>query len=100
MKHYGFAKTALPVDTVVIYEKEIKALDDVLMHRKSSVLVRPPKGGGENDDGSVAAQDGGRQGGRSRKASSACHNIISVSKKTMQNTVIRCDTCGEPFCLV
>jgi hypothetical protein len=90
----------MPVETVVIYEKEIAALDDVLMHRKSSVIARPPTGGGENDDDRVAAQDGGRQGGRSRKATCACHHIIRVSRKTMQSTVIRCESCGEPFCLV
>ena len=35
--------------------------------------------------------------GRSRKATCACPFIIRVSRKTIESTVIRCESCGEPF---
>jgi hypothetical protein len=100
VKHYGFAITALPIETTKIYEKEIKALDAVLMHRKSSVIITPPAGGNDNDDDRAAAQDGTTQEGRSRKATCACSHIIRVSRKTIEATVIRCESCGVPFTLV
>lgn len=97
VQHYGFALTSLPENTADQYRREMEALESVLIHRRRPHSIRRPPGltptttkGGKTD----------KTGSRNRKAICACGYIIRVSKKTMQNTVIRCESCDEPFCLV
>jgi len=93
MPHYGFAYTKLPAHTAALYGNEIAFLRDVLIHRRSlttSPGPGPPRGGaeGEDDDKPCA---------RNRKAVCRCPYIIRVSRKTLEETTIRCDGCGEAF---
>lgn len=106
--HYGFALTSLPKTTAELYAAETRALEEVLVHRHHAIrLPTKPPGttpgggttkGGEDEGGN---DDVGREG-RSRKAVCACDPpfIIRVSKKTIEATVVRCESCGEPFRLV
>jgi len=94
--HYGFAYTTLSASSAVLYRPEIEALQRVLVHRRRPMSPRP----GPPDDGS---EDGdAKPGSRSRKATCACDPpfIIRVSLKTLRDTVIRCESCGEPFRIV
>ncbi len=97
VKHYGFALTSLPKSTAELYQEEVVKLKEVLIHRRRPTLMTtggtgstPPKTPGPSVGG-----PGPRS--RSRKATCACPFIIRVSMKTMLNTVIRCECCGEPF---
>ena len=94
VQHYGFAKTSMPVETVKVYEEEVRRLEEVLVHRRKPPAARvlPTRTPGNGDTTKEGSQ------GRSRKATCACRFIIRVSRKTMQDTVIRCSRCGEPFC--
>jgi hypothetical protein len=103
VRHYGYALTALPEATARRYETEIDGLKAVMIHRKKPVSVPkgpgpgPPKGGDNQDDDEDA--DDGKPRSRLRKATCACQPpfIIRVAKKTIATTVIRCESCGEPF---
>ena len=95
--HYGFAKTSLPAPTAERYRAEIDHLTDVLVHRRGVRLPAVPPGGA-TPTGDVEDED--RSASRSRKATCPCGFIIRVSKKTMEATTIRCESCGEPFRLV
>jgi hypothetical protein len=92
--HYGYALTALTDETRARYAGETAALETVLLHRRALRPARPPTGGtsGPKDDTEDTAPRS-----RSRKAVCACGYIIRVSKKTIEDTVIRCESCGEPF---
>jgi len=94
VRHYGFAVTSLPPETSDNYLAQIQTLESVLIHRKSfrSTAVAPtgpPDKGGGNP--------GKKPANRSRKAVCGCPHIIRVSRRTVAQTVIRCETCGERF---
>ncbi len=90
--HYGYAFTRLTKTTLNTYKEEIAKLNEVLVHRR-----RPPaeKPGSKSEDDSD--EDDNRPTSRSRKAVCACPFIIRVSAKTLQDTTIRCESCGQPF---
>lgn len=93
VRHYGYALTCLKPETAARYEEDSKHLAEVLIHRAKPIAeigVSPPKGGDEEppDDKPTV---------RNRKAVCKCSFIIRVALATLRKTVIRCDTCGEPF---
>lgn len=89
--HYGFALTTLGGETALFYAEEIRHLSEVLLHRRSSRPTRAPEGDQHQDE------EDGKANTRSCKATCACPFIIRVSRKTLRDTVIRCESCGEPF---
>lgn len=93
--HYGFALTRLKPETAERYQDDIKYLAEVLIHRAkpASFSGVTPKGGAEADppDDKPAC--------RNRKAVCHCSFIIRVAKATLEQTVIRCERCSEPFVL-
>lgn len=93
--HYGFALTGLKPGTITRYEEDIKQLAEVIIHRAKSVALSgvetPPK------PGDADTTPGDRHGSRSRKAVCRCPFIIRVAKSTLEQTRIRCETCGEVF---
>ena len=95
--HYGYALTVLPHETSLHYEAEIAGLREVLIHRAHppTTSAGPPPKGGDTDEEEDTADTQPRS--RLRKAECACGFIIRVSKKTITDTTIRCDSCGEPF---
>lgn len=98
VRHYGFAVTSLPEATAARYAAEIEGLRAVMIHRKKPLSVTvppgtgPPTTGDDNDD-----EDDDKPKSRLRKAVCDCGFIIRVAKKTIEDTVIRCESCGEPF---
>lgn len=92
--HYGFALTRLKPETLSRYAEDIKHLAEVLIHRAKPVTVSgvTPKGGDEEPPNDKPAS-------RNRKAVCKCLFIIRVAKATLDQTVIRCERCGEPFML-
>lgn len=94
--HYGFAYTTLSASSAVLYRPEIQDLEKALVHRRRPMSSRPdPSDDGEDGDA--------KPGSRSRKAVCACRPhpfIIRVSMKTLRDTRIRCESCGEPFRVV
>lgn len=101
--NYGWAYTVLAEGTKAYYGDAISALETTLVHRRKPALVilvpsTPPAVGGETPTGGDGDDDEARPG-RNRKATCACAPpyIIRVSKKVMDATVIRCDTCGGSF---
>lgn len=95
--HYGYAFTSLPDETSDSYLAEIQILESVLIHRKTfRSTATPPTGPPGNGRGTTTGAKPVTRT-RSRKAVCACPHIIRVSRKTMSETVVRCDTCGEPF---
>lgn len=95
VRHYGFAVTSLPAETADLYSEEIQMLEAVLIHRQLGQLSQlPPKG---PNSGPSGGGKGNKPRSRSRKAICLCPFIIRVSKTTLEKTVIRCETCGEPF---
>lgn len=94
--HYGFAVTRLKPETAARYEEDIQHLAEVLIHRAKPAAasgVSPPKGGTDDSPDE-------RPGSRSRKAVCKCSFIIRVAKTTLEQTTIRCESCGEAFVLV
>ncbi len=98
VQHYGFAKTTMRSDTAAKYLDQIAALREVLIHRRKPMVINGgpgppagPTGGGDDYTNGTS---------RSRKATCRCPFIIRVSKKTMADTTIRCESCGEKFRLV
>lgn len=93
--HYGFAYTALSASSAVLYRSEIQDLEKALVHRRRPVSSRPDPSDDNEDDNP-------RPGSRSRKATCVCSPpfIIRVSLKTLRDTTIRCESCGEPFRVV
>lgn len=94
--HYGWALTRLTEAVTDRYARETLSLANVLVHRRSAASIRapPPNGGSDNKEDQG---DDNKPRSRSRKATCACPFIIRVSKKTLADTVIRCESCGEPF---
>jgi len=97
--HYGYAFTTLPPETLEQYADEVMYLERVLIHRKG-MRDRPagpaPPAGDEDGDGDETPT---KPTSRLRKAVCACDPpfIIRVAMKTLTDTTIRCDSCGEPF---
>jgi len=96
VKHYGFALTRMSQTATDRYAEVAGKLRQVIVHRRSwagitKVGGSTPKGGNANDNSTPSS--------RSRKATCACGYIIRVSKKTMAETEIRCQTCDAPFTL-
>lgn len=100
VKHYGWALTAMPIETLRQYEVETRALEVVLLHRRKPKARVETKGEDKEDKEGDTRDDDDRRTGRSRKATCPCGFIIRVSKKTMDETTIRCESCGDPFTLV
>lgn len=96
--NYGWALTRLPGRTAVRYVQETAELETALVHRRTP-SAPVTKGGNDSE-----AEDGnGRDPkpiGRSRKATCQCPYIIRVSTKTISNTTIRCESCGQAFQIV
>jgi hypothetical protein len=101
--NYGWAYTVLAEGTKAYYVSVVDALGQTLVHRRKPVLVivptAGPSGGGQSPNDATDDPDGDEPQGRSRKAICSCAPpyIIRVSKKVIGATVIRCDTCGQPF---
>lgn len=98
--HYGFALTTMRAETQERYASETVGLFAVMMHRKAEAgLATGTSGAGGNKSDQEANSDnvGKRDGNRHKKAVCACPFNIRVSRKVMTSTVIRCETCGEPF---
>lgn len=99
MPHYGFALTAMTPVTTRRYEDVTHELTEVLLHRRSFLLgVKTPSGGAKGDSTTTDKNDDSTRG-RNRKAVCACNPpfIIRASKKTLTDTTVRCDRCGDPF---
>ena len=96
--HYGYALTVLPKETAEHYQGEIDGLKEVLIHRRSPATLpagpTPAGGDAEGQDGGDADD---KPHSRLRKAQCPCGFIIRVSMKTITDTTIRCESCGEPF---
>ncbi len=96
--NYGFALTSMPDATRTLYEIEIEGLEAVLLHRMSFVTARPTSSEDPADGDDTTAGDEDTEGSsRSRKAVCDCSFIIRVSRKTMAETSIVCETCGSAF---
>ena len=95
--NYGYAHTTLPAATAQLYETGLAALREVLIsrHRPIALVTGTASGVNTPTDDEPDDEDGPRS--RHLKAMCACGFVIRASKKTLQNTVIRCETCGEPF---
>ncbi len=76
--NYGYAYTTLPAKTAADYEQEMLVLRQALASRDADPVDREANT-------------------RSLKAVCHCPYIIRVSRKTIEATTIRCDTCGKPF---
>lgn len=96
--HYGHSHTTLPEATAKLYESGLAALREVLISRRRPVSISTGTADGVNTPTDENEPDG-ENGSRSRhlKATCACPYVIRVAKKTLENTVIRCESCGEPF---
>ncbi len=91
--NYGWARTSLAQGTASRYQDVVSELHAALIHRHRSLAPT-----GTTKGGSTTIPDG-EEGPRSRhlKATCACPYVIRVSKKTLENTVIRCESCGRVF---
>lgn len=96
--HYGFADTRLPPETAALYGPQTEALAAVLIHRRK--LAGQGGAGPTPTGGTTPTEPEGPSSSRSRKATCGCGYIIRVAKKTIEDTTIRCESCGEPFRLV
>lgn len=94
--HYGFALTGLKPDTISRYEEDIKQLAEVIIHRAKSVA---PTTGTDTTTGTGEDTDDDKPASRNRKATCECPFIIRVSKSTLTQTTIRCESCGAVFTL-
>lgn len=94
--HYGYAFTRVLPETLQRYEEDLKYLIDISIHRRKPAMSTsgPGTAGGDTSQG-----DEDKPPSRLRKAVCQCPFIIRVAKATMDQTVIRCDSCGEPFTL-
>lgn len=95
VQHYGFAFTRLKPGTITRYEEDIKQLAEVLVHRAKPVATLIGGGGATGTNGDEGNED--KPASRNRKATCGCPFIIRVAKATLDNTTIRCESCGEGF---
>ena len=100
VKHYGYAFTNLAEGTAARYEPEIRNLAWVLVHRARPFVLPGGIGGSAGGAKDNDEEDDTKARSRSRKATCACPYIIRVAKKTIDETTIRCEKCGEAFRLV
>lgn len=94
MPHYGWARTRLTDETKTRYAQELALLAQVLVHRAPEAA---PGRTGTKTPSDDAEEGDDKPRSRNRKATCACPYIIRVSKKTLDETAIRCETCGERF---
>jgi hypothetical protein len=92
MDHYGWALTTLGKGTADRYQAGVAELLAVLIHRRRAVMVTPVGG-----DTPTTSDGEDRPRGRLLKATCKCGHIIRLSRKTIESTEIRCQSCGEPF---
>jgi hypothetical protein len=101
--HYGWAYTTLQEETRCVYAAVIAELDATLVHRRKPVIIivppSDPPAGGKTPTTGTDPEDASTPSSRSRKATCSCPHIIRVSKKVMETTTIRCESCGQPFSL-
>jgi hypothetical protein len=102
VKHYGFAYTELADGTADRYRAEVHHLTDVLVHRRSSWAPTPTPT--SNTDSGVATPTGtagpsGPPRHRRMRVICSCGFIIYASRKTLRETRIRCESCGNLFAL-
>lgn len=99
--HYGYALTVMTPVTTRRYEDVTHELTEVLLHRRGVLIsVKTPKDGGSEDgETPPTATNDDTTKGRNRKAICACDPpfIIRASKKTLTDTTVRCDRCGDAF---
>ena len=90
--NYGWARTSLARETASRYEGGVAELRAVLIHRHRPIVPS----GTTTGDGTMPEDE---EGPRSRhlKATCACPYVIRASKMTLENTTIRCESCGKPF---
>lgn len=92
VRHYGYALTRLKPDTLKCYEEDITYLAEISIHRRKPVMtVSGPTG----EDSPPPGED--KPSSRLRKATCQCPFIIRLAKATIDQTSIRCETCGEAF---
>ena len=96
--HYGFAYTTLPPETEILYARETERLAQVLLYRHTVTRSSaPPTPTGTTDAPTTTTGTAPPPKGRNMKAVCRCPFVIRVSRSTLQDTVIRCDKCGQPF---
>ena len=100
---HSWAYSTLPEETWGVYAAVIAELDDTLVHRRKPVLIivplsNPPAVGEASTTG-TDPEDDPTPSSTSRKATCSCPHITRVTKKVRESTTIRCDSCGQPFCL-
>ncbi|MBI2373867.1 MAG: hypothetical protein HYV07_07710 [Deltaproteobacteria bacterium] len=96
--HYGFAQTSLSPGARERLAEEIERLDRVLLHRRSFTSSMPSDPtSADSGEEETESQGDEEQGSRNRKAICDCAFIIRVSRKTMNETTIVCETCGSAF---
>jgi len=93
--HYGFARTSLKSGTASRYADVLGGLRQLLLHKVETDAPARAQDRAWYSERRPQAEN--IRKGRSLKASCQCGFIIRVTKKTMRDTVIRCDTCGQPF---
>jgi len=91
--HYGFAETTVPDATALRYAAQIASLTEALMFRMSERNIASQGSAPSAADPPTSS----KPSARSRKATCDCGFIIRVARKTMTETVIRCDRCAQPF---
>ena len=95
VRHYGFALTVLTSETAGRYRQVIDDLERVMLHRRRARPSTTTPGTGTNGTKTTTRDD--KPVNRNRKAVCACGFIIRASRKTLTETTVRCDQCGEPF---
>lgn len=92
--NYGWAQTSLARGTASRYHGGLSELRAVLIHRHRPIV---PTGTTTGDGAAPDGEDGPRS--RHLKATCSCPYVIRASKMTLENTTIRCESCGKPFCV-
>jgi hypothetical protein len=96
--HYGYALTKRVPSPTDRYAQEIEHLQSVLIHRRRPLIMVPPSGPTtDGDDSDSTPDDDMRSRNRNLKATCACPYVIRLSRKTLSETTIRCESCGEAF---
>lgn len=100
--HYGFAKTAMTEKTIANYAVEISNLGDALVHRRKPIIITkpaPPKDGSRDEPDDERNNTDDAPASRHLKAVCRCNPpfIIRVSRRTLSETRIVCEKCGEGF---
>jgi hypothetical protein len=91
--NYGWARTSLAPGTAERYRVGVAELRAVLIHRHRKVVLAGTTNGGTT----TTPEDEGGPRSRHLKATCACPLVIRVSKKTLEKTTIRCESCDAPF---